>query len=253
MKISVTIITLNESKNLSKCIESVKSIADEIIVLDSFSTDNTKEIAEQYGASVFENKFDGHVQQKNRAVSLAKHELIFSLDADEWISKELANEIISIKNSSEIADGYIIKRKNIFLDKRIYRGVWLREYKIRLFKASKAKWAGLNPHDLIEMNEGSKVKKLNGGLLHHPYKSINELANQMNKFSEIAAKAYFEKGIKSNTWKIFLKPIWRFLLSYIFNLGFLDGTRGLILSSSFSYYTFLKYTKLWRLQKEHDN
>jgi glycosyltransferase involved in cell wall biosynthesis len=247
MKITAAIITLNEERNIRRCLDSLYDIVDEIIVVDSKSTDHTVEIAAGYGAKVIEKEFEGHIQQKNFAISQAGNPYVLSLDADESLSRNLRNALKKLKSSENYADGYKMKRKNFFLGKWIDYGIWIREYKIRLFHKDMAYWGGTNPHDHIVMKPGSRVKKLNGNLLHYPYESISEFVDQMNKFSSIAASSYAEKGLNSTIFKIIVNPLWRFIRSYFLNLGFMDGIRGLFLSTVMSFYAFMKYLKLWFL------
>jgi glycosyltransferase involved in cell wall biosynthesis len=227
-------------------------IVDEIVVVDSLSHDETVPICQRYGARVISREFPGHIQQKNFAISQAAFPYVLSLDADEMLSRNLRRSIIQLKKLPEhvLADAYRVKRKNHFMGRWIHYGIWLREYKIRLFKKGMAEWGGVNPHDHIIMKPGSRVQPLTGNLLHFPYHSIGEFVNQMNRFSDIAAESYLEKKQKSTLLKIIINPFWRFFRSYFLSLGFLDGLRGLFLSMMMSFYAFMKYLKLWYLNKE---
>ena len=247
MKISVAVITYNEEKKLGQCLESVKW-ADEIVVLDSFSTDKTVEIAKKYTDKVFQHTFDGHIQQKNRALDLCSNEWVLSLDADEVLSDGLKEEILAIKNSGKEpeADGFYINRKIRYLGRWIRHGNWYPDYKLRFFKRSRARWGGINPHDTIILN--GKTARLNGELLHYSYDSVADHLNTVNKFTSIMAKEYHEKGKKPSLLNLTLRPFFGFFKSYILKRGFLEGKRGFIIAVIDSYYVFLKFVKVFEIQ-----
>ncbi|MFI5222213.1 MAG: glycosyltransferase family 2 protein [Bacteroidia bacterium] len=245
--ISVVIITFNEEKNIARCIDSVKEIADEIVVVDSFSNDKTSEIAKSKGAKVVLNKFAGHIEQKNFAITQAKYPHIFSLDADEMADKRLCDEIKKVKENW-IADGYSMNRLNNFCGQWIRHGAWYPDEKLRLWDSRKGKWSGLNPHDKFEMKKGSGEKKLQGNILHYSFRSIEELKIKTDHFSDISSQTYFEEGIRSNVFKIIFKPPVRFIRDYFFRLGILDGRNGLVIALVIAGEVKMKYRKLLRLQ-----
>ena len=247
MKLTVAIITYNESHNIRRCIQSVKSIADDIIVIDSFSTDHTVEIAKELGARVVLQQFLGHIEQKNFAISHALFPFILSLDADEAIDETLKNEILKIKASNNPADGYITNRHNNYCGQWINHGAWKSDLKLRLWNSQKGKWGGLNPHDKFEMQAGSNIEKLQGKILHWSYTSMAEHERKVEYFSTIAAKAYQVKGKKSSYFKIGFSPVFRFIRDYIFKLGFLDGKFGFIIAKLTAREVRLKYKKLMEL------
>lgn len=249
MKLSVAIITHNESKNITRCIQSVQSIADDIIVIDSFSTDNTVELAKALGARVVLQQFLGHIEQKNFAISHALFPFILSLDADEAIDETLKNEIIKIKALSNPVDGYITNRHNNYCGQWINHGAWQSDLKLRLWNSKKGKWGGLNPHDKFELQTGSNIEKLQGKILHWSYNSITEHEGKVEYFSTIAAKAYHVKGKKSSYFKIWFSPVFRFVRDYFFNLGFLDGKFGFVIAKLTAKEVRLKYKKLKELGK----
>jgi len=246
--ISVVIITFNEELNIAKCIDTIKNIADDIIVVDSFSTDKTVEIAEIKGARVIKNKFAGHIEQKNFAMTQAKFPHILSLDADEFPDKILLEEINKVKENW-IADGYTFNRLNNYCGTWIKHGAWNPDIKLRLWDSRKGKWHGLNPHDKFILLDGCSTKHLSGNLLHYSYKTIEEHKNKIDYFSSIAAKSYFEKGKKSSWLKIIINPISRFIRDYFIRSGFLDGKYGFIIAWLNSTEVSLKYKKLYQLQK----
>ena len=247
MNLSVAIITHNESQNIERCINSVKAIADDIVVIDSYSTDNTAELAKELGARVILQKFLGHIEQKNFAISKAQYPFILSLDADEAIDEKLKQEIITLKNGSKIADGYIINRHNNYCGQWINHGAWKSDLKLRLWDSRKGKWGGMNPHDKFEMVANAKITLLEGKILHWSYTSVVQHEGKVDYFSTIAAKAYHAKGKKSSLFKIWFSPLFRFLRDYIFKLGFLDGKYGFIIAKLTAKEVYFKYKKLSKL------
>ncbi len=247
-KLSVVIITFNEEQNIERCLKSVQFIADEIVVLDSFSTDKTKEICESFGVRFSAHKFDGHIQQKNRALSLASNEWVLSLDADEAPNNELLNSIKqALKNPK--AEAYYFNRLTNYLGKWIRHSGWYPDQKLRLLKKSKGKWAGINPHDKIEMLDSVKPQYLKGELLHYSYYSIEQHIDQINKFTTIGAFEAHKKGRKSNMAIASIKSFWKFVRDYFFKLGILDGYYGFVICSLSAWATFNKYLKLRELIK----
>jgi len=248
VNISVVIITYNEEKNILRCINSVTEIADEIIVVDSYSTDKTKEICLQNNVKFFEHKFEGHIEQKNWALTKATNNYILSLDADEAISEQLKKSIISVKNDWKY-DGYYFNRLTNYCGKWIKHCGWYPDKKLRLFIRTKAQWKGTNPHDKIKLNNPESKKFLFGDLLHYSYYSISQHIEQVNKFSEIAALSEFNKNKKTNIFKIIFKPFWKFIRDYVFKAGFLDGYYGFVICKISSFATLLKNIKLYELNK----
>ncbi len=251
VKISVVIITFNEEKNIARCIKSVQDIANEIIVLDSFSTDKTKEICSSFKVNFVQHKFDGHIQQKNRAAELANFNLILSLDADEALSDELKKSILKIKENPQF-DGYYFNRLTNYCGKWIYHCGWYPDKKLRLWKKGKAKWGGINPHDRIILKENSTKKYLKGDLLHYSYYSIEQHIEQINKFTKIGAQSAFSKKKKANIFIIYFKSKWKFISAFFFRLGFLDGYYGYVICRLSAQATFIKYIKLRELHKESE-
>ena len=247
-KISLVIITFNEEKNIERCIVSALGLVDEVVVVDSFSTDKTKEICEKLGARFIENKFEGHIQQKNFAVAQAKNDFILSLDADEALSDKLKNSIVSMLPTWP-ADAFNINRLTNYCGKWIKHTDWYPDSKIRLFNRRKAFWGGINPHDFIAVKADGKIAKLDGDILHYSYNSIQQHIAQFNYFTEIGAREAFEKGKKASILKILFNPCWKFFQSYFIRLGFLDGYYGFLVCAISAFATFAKYIKLKELQK----
>ncbi len=244
IKLSVVIITYNEEKNIERCINSVKSVADDITVIDSLSTDKTVEICNALGATVFDQAFLGHVEQKNFAVSKAKYSHILSLDADEAIDKKLIESIKKAKENWSL-DGYTMNRLTNYCGKWIYHCGWYPDPKIRLFNRKKASWGGTNPHDKIIMATGATARHITGDLLHYTFSSVAEHIIQVNKFSEIKAEGLFQGGAKVNPLRMGLEPLLKFFKSYVLKAGFLDGWYGLIICVNSAHATFLRYAKLY--------
>ncbi|NQV54117.1 MAG: glycosyltransferase family 2 protein [Flavobacteriales bacterium] len=247
--LSVVIITLNEERNIGRCIESVAGLAKEVVVVDSLSTDRTKEIAESLGARVVEQLFLGHIEQKNFAIEQASHEIILSLDADEALGAELKASIEEALNRFE-HDGYTMNRLTNFCGKWIRHGGWYPDTKLRLFRKGQGAWTGTNPHDRYEMSLGRKAGKLNGDLLHYSFYSEEEHLAQIQKFSAISSKAKYAEGVRSNRPKILIKTAAKFIKAYVIKLGFLDGYYGWVIAKNSAFATYLRYRKLLELQSE---
>lgn len=243
MKISVVIITYNEEKNIERCLLSIKKIADEIVVVDSFSTDNTEKIARKFGAKFIKNKFEGHIEQKNFAMLQAENDYILSLDADEALSPKLLTEIEKVKQNWQF-DAYSFNRLNNFCGKWIKHSGWYPDKKIRLWDKRKARWGGKNPHDHVICGKNCTLKHLKGDLLHYSFISINQHVEQINKFSEIKAEGLYKKGKNANLFHIVFSPTIKFFKSYILKLGFLDGFYGFVIAINSAHSNFLKYSKL---------
>ncbi|TGL57367.1 glycosyltransferase family 2 protein [Leptospira ognonensis] len=251
-KLSVAIITFNEEKNILDCIHSVESFADEIIILDSFSTDKTKELASSISkVKFFENPFYGHVEQKNLAISHCKNEWILSLDADERADNVLQTEIINFLSNSEdeSTQGFQIARLTYHLGRWIRHSGWYPQRRYRLFKKQSAKWVGENPHDFIEITDSKFGKTMKGNILHYSFSDFSHQLTTINQFSSIVAFSRFSKGQRFSLIKSILKPLGKFVEIYVFKFGFLDGIPGLYIALSSSFSTFLKYAKIYELEK----
>jgi glycosyltransferase involved in cell wall biosynthesis len=250
--LSVIIISYNEEKNIGRCIDSVKKIADEIILLDSYSTDRTVAIAKSKGVIVKQSVFNGHIEQKNRALELSSHNLVLSLDADEALSRKLAESILAVKKQSHIK-AYRMNRCTSYCGKFIRHGLWYPDRKVRLFDKRTARWGGVNPHDKVVLAKDAAVIHLKGDILHYSYNTIAEHLLQNNYFSSVSAQALYEKGKRFQWWKVFVNPLWSFINGYFLRAGFMDGMYGFIIAINSSHYTFLKYIKLHELQRKNRN
>jgi len=243
VSISAVIITLNEERNIGRCLDSLQGVADEIVVVDSYSSDRTEEICRSHGARFIQHRFVGHIEQKNWAILQASHPYVLSLDADEVLSYELKSSIMEVKGNWT-HDAYYFNRLTSYCGKWIRHTTWYPSRKLRLWDSRKGSWGGINPHDRFILTAGSTKKFLKGDLLHHSYYTVSEHQAQINSFSSILAKSYHEQGRKANIMIIFFAPLWRFIRDYLFKLGFLDGFYGLVVSVNSSHEVFLKYVKL---------
>jgi glycosyltransferase involved in cell wall biosynthesis len=246
--ISAVIITLNEQDFIGRCLTSLEGIADEIIVVDSFSADSTEEICKKFNVRFIKHEFEGYVEQKNYALSLARYQHILSLDGDEALSEELKKSILKIKDRFEY-DGYKFNRLNNYCGKWIRHSRWYPDRQLRLFDSSKGRWVGLNSHDKFRMDRGTRVKRLKGNLFHWCYISFEEHLDKINRFSTISANEYFKAGKKAGLLTAPVHRWWSFFRSYFLWAGFLDGYYGYISCSLTAYTSFLKYAKLRKLNK----
>ena len=249
LKLTAVIITFNEEGNIGRCLESLQGIADDIVVVDSFSTDGTEEICRNYGVRFIKHVFKGHIEQKNWAISQAKYPHILSLDADEVLSEQLKRSILEVKEKWEY-DGYYFNRLTNYCGKWIRHASWYPSRKLRLWDSRKGMWGGMNPHDHFILEKGSSRKYLEGDIFHYSYYSIQQHIEQLNRFSDIAAESFFEIGISASYFNILFHPAWRFFRDYIIKLGFLDGFYGLVICLNSAHETFLKYSKLRQMYKD---
>ena len=240
----MVIIAFNEEKNIERCLLSVKEVADEIVVLDSFSTDKTPIICQKHGVKFFQHAFDGHIQQKNRAITYATNSHVLSLDADEALDKMAVESIKAVKANFE-KEGYYLNRLTNYCGHWVKHCGWYPDKKLRLWDSSKGHWTGINPHDKYELFNGDKnAGQLKGDILHYSYYSVEDHYKQVEYFTSIASKAYFENGRKAPFYKLIVNPVAKFIDHYLLNLGFLDGKAGYLISKISAYAAYLKYKKL---------
>jgi glycosyltransferase involved in cell wall biosynthesis len=247
VKLSAVIITFNEAAKIERCIKSLIEVCDEVVILDSFSTDNTRELATALGAKVFTHAFDGYIQQKNRAITYASFPYVLSLDADEALSDELKASILIVKQNWT-SDGYSMNRLNNYGGQWIRHGAWYPDRKLRLWDSRKGAWGGENPHDKYIQNEGCTATHLKGNLLHYTMNGYDDLQKQTDKFAAIAAKAMFERGKSISKPAIWFKVIFRFIKEYILLAGFMDGKAGWQIARMNARYVRLKYFGLLNLK-----
>lgn len=249
-KISGVIITYNEEEHLEKCLSSLIDVVDEIVVVDSFSTDRTPEICRKFNVTFIQQEFLGYIEQKNFALTKTSYNHILYLDGDEALSDELKNSILEIKNNWT-QDGYYCNRLNNYCGQWIKHSDWYPDRKLRLFNKERGSWQGINPHDRFTLNNPKNLGKLNGNLLHWIYENYQEHNEKIERFSTIAAQAYYKQGQRSSIWKIVHRPTWAFFKAYFLRLGFLDGLNGFIICVQTYNVTFLKYIKLYYLQQKN--
>lgn len=246
--ISAVVITYNEERNIERCLRSLQGVADEIVVVDSFSGDNTVELCKRFNAVILQHAFEGFMQQKTWACSQAKYDHILSLDADEVLSPELRASILEVKSAWQ-ADGYMCSRMTDYIGTWIRHSGWYPDYKLRLWDRRKGNWSGINLHESVKMLPGSSVQTLKGDLLHYSYYSTKQHLEQINKFTEIAAQEGIAKGKNTSLFIIIVKTIWKFKRDYFFKLGFLDGAAGFLVCYFSAHTTFVKYIKMRELKK----
>lgn len=249
IKLSAVIITFNEERHIAQCLQSLINVVDEIVVVDSYSTDATKRICADFKVTFVQQKFLGYIEQKNFALSQASYNYIVSLDGDESLSETLQQSIKDLKTEWEF-DGYYANRLNNFCGQWIKHSDWYPNKKLRVFDRRKAEWTGINPHDHIELHDKkAKTGHLKGDILHKTYQSYSEFNQKTEYFSSIAAQAYFDKGKTAPVWRIVWNPTWAFFKAYVLRLGFLDGFNGFVISVQTANITFLKYSKLRELYR----
>lgn len=242
ISLSVIIITWNEERNIGRCIDSVRDVADEVIVADSFSTDRTRQICLEKGVTFIENKWEGYSVQKNFAQQRASHDFILSLDADESLSEELASSIREIKKK-DAPQLYSFNRLTNYCGKWIRHGGWYPDVKIRLYDRRKCSWEG-SIHEKLKYPQGEKVTLLSGDCYHYTFYTISEHLKQVDKFTTLMAEEEYAKGRRANWFRILFNPVVKFIRDYIIRAGFMDGYEGFLISRISAYATFLKYAKL---------
>ncbi len=248
-KLSVVIITFNEERNIERCLKSIVDIADEIIVVDSFSKDRTEEICAKYGVRFIPHAFDGHIEQKNWAREQASCELVLSLDADEALDENLKQAILTLKENPT-HEGYKMNRLTNYCGKWIRHSGWYPDTKLRLWKKGAGSWMGENPHDEFRLTDkSSQIKFLKGDILHYSYHERSDHDKQIEYFTTIAAKAFVNKGKKPYFLQGYFSAFLKFIKCYFIKAGFLDGKEGWIISTKSSYAAYLKYKKINTLIK----
>ena len=243
--LSVVIITHNEENNIGECLESVRW-ADEIIVVDSDSVDRTEEICSRFGVDFYREPWKGFARQKNSAIEKATRGWILSLDADERVTPQLREEIITVLGSDYPENGYFIARKNFFLGRWIRRCGWYPDHTLRLFKKGTGRFGIREVHEAIEL-DGS-AGRLACPMEHHTYTSLGDFMERLDRYSTLAAQELLKEQRRYGVHHILFRPLYTFINMYVIRGGFLEGYYGFILSGLYAFYTFLKYIKLRELQ-----
>jgi glycosyltransferase involved in cell wall biosynthesis len=246
IKISVAIITQNEELNIRECLESVRW-ADEIVVVDNGSTDQTRQVCQDFAARVYIEEWKGFARQKNSAIEKTRNEWVLSLDADERVTPELRQEIERVLKSDSPTEGYFIARKNFFLGHWIKHCGWYPDYNLRLFRKSQGRFLERAVHERVEIQ--GKVGYLKNPLEHKTYRSLSDFLKRMDGYSSLAASEMFREGRKYRFRDILFRPAFTFLQMYLLRAGFLEGYLGFLLAVLYSFYTLAKYSKLKELQE----
>lgn len=246
-KISAVVRTFNEELNIRDCLESLKW-ADEVLVVDALSTDRTVEIAREYTDQVILQEWLGHVGQSQFVTDRAPHLWVFSLDADERVSPELRDEILALDLENTPHDAYDMPRRHFFLRRWINHSGWYPDRNIRLFRKDRCRWGGYEPHDKIQV-PGS-LASLKGDLHHYIYRDMNHFAETKNRYATRTARDHFRTGRKSTLIHITLRPLFTFFDRYLIRRGILDGLAGYVISVMEAYGVFLKYIKLYEMQRK---
>jgi glycosyltransferase involved in cell wall biosynthesis len=245
-KISACVTTFNEERNIRRCLASLRW-CDEIVVVDSFSTDRTVELCREFTERVYQNPWLGYIGQKNLIRKMASHPWILFVDADEEISPELRDEIqAELAAHGDAFAGYQFPRMVNYIGKWIRHGEWYPDVKLRLFLKDRGRSGGQEPHDQVFVN--GPVKTLRGHLWHYTYDDMHDHLETMNRFSSITAQEKFRAGSRFRWGDFLLRPPFRFLKAYFMRRGFLDGKRGFIIALISAFGVCMKYAKLWELE-----
>ncbi|MBN4071000.1 glycosyltransferase family 2 protein [Crocinitomix catalasitica] len=251
-KLSVVIITLNEERNIGRAIRSVNNIADEILVLDSYSTDKTPEIVTELGAELIPKEWEGYSATKNFGNELCSNEYILSLDADEAVDEELANEILNLKQEG-FKGVYNINRKTNYCGKWIRYSTWYPDWKYRIFPKSKAHWDGAYVHEELKFDESLKQIDLAGHLEHYSYYNYEEHRQRADKYSKLTARKLHERGKKTYLFEPYISGLGKFITCYILKLGILDGSKGFMIAQISAKSNVIKYKELQKLNRSNEN
>lgn len=245
--ISGVVICCDEERTIEACLDSL-SFCEEIVVVDSGSTDRTLEIARRYSDRVVEQPFLGYVKQKNLALDQASHDWVVALDADEVLSKPLREELLAaVAGAGDSVAGFQLDRVTFFMGVWHDRGEWYPDWQLRVFRRSLGSWAGRDPHDRVELD--GVVRRLRGRLEHRNYIDLADHLRTINRFSAVNARAMREDGVRFRLVDLLVRPPFRFFKGYLLRQGFRKGLPGLLVSISTAYYVFMKYAKLWELER----
>ena len=247
-RISAVLITKDEARNVERCLASLAPVADEIVVVDGFSSDDTVARCERLGARVVQHRWLGFGPQKNLANGLARHEWILSIDADEALDPFLQRAIAEAK-AAGLRGAYEMARLNWYFGRFVRHGLEYPDRKVRLFRRTEASWNDSLVHEGLVLAEGLTVTRLDGHLLHYTYARVDEHVAKANRYTTLAAEDALRRGARPSLAKAFLSPLAVFLKSYLLKRGFLDGLHGLVLSTLHANAAFLKSAKLWDLHR----
>jgi glycosyltransferase involved in cell wall biosynthesis len=247
MLLSAVIITRNEERNIARCLESLRGVADDIVVVDSGSVDRTEEIFRSHGVNFIRQDWLGYSAQKNFANGHARSDWILSLDADEALSDGLRRSIVELKDQGAIRVGRFARRTN-YCGHWVRHGGWYPDRKVRLFDRRTTKWEG-GLHEELRGYDPGQVVLLEGDCLHYSYATVADHHRQADRFTTLAAQELLRRGSRAGSWRLLLGPVWKFLLDYVLRLGFLDGAAGFRIAFISAGATRMKYAKLRRLER----
>jgi glycosyltransferase involved in cell wall biosynthesis len=252
VSLTVCIMTLDEEENLPRLFASIEGLGAEIAVLDSHSTDRTREIAREAGALVLEEDWRGWTGQRTRTLELGTGDWILCMDADEWLEEELRDAILAaMRDAPEDVDGFALNRRTHYLGGWIDHCGWSPEWRVRLVRRGRVHCVGTDPHDRLEV-DGRAVNITTGRLNHIPYPTLAAHIGKVNHYTTEMARQRALSGVRPSLSKLLLRPAWRFFRMYVMRAGFLDGWRGLVLCSVGGFYVFLKYAKLREFSRVSD-
>jgi len=247
MQLSVIVTTYNEAENIEGVLKSVEGWVDEIIVVDSFSTDETVELAKAFDVKILQREYVSPANQKNWIIPQAAHDWVLILDADERVTLELKNEIITLLQQQPSKDAFWIPRQSFFMGKKVRFSGWQGDAVIRLIKKEKCRYHNVQVHEEIDTQK-IKVGRLKNKLEHYTYKDLDHFLAKIQRYSDWSAQDHFEKTPNVTFFHLYLKPLFRFIKHYIFQLGFLDGKVGFIISAIMAWGVFLRYVKIQEIR-----
>jgi glycosyltransferase involved in cell wall biosynthesis len=250
IKLSIVIISYNEEKNIERCLQSVQKTADEIVIVDSFSSDHTVEICKKYGAKIFERRWQGYSHTKNFGNQMASHNMILSIDADEALSPELEASILAMKSTS-LGGIYSFNRKTNYCGHWVHYCGWYPDVKIRIFDRNIAKWEGEYVHEELVFNPSSKVKHLKGDLLHYSFHTLADHLQRVNKYSDLAAQELLDQHKGGMIFKMIFSPLNKFFRYYVLKKGFLDGFYGFCICAISAFDVFIRYAKVNQMRRSN--
>lgn len=245
LPLALVVVTKNEENHIERCLRSVP-FASDVVVLDSGSEDRTLILARECGARIFVEEWRGFGPQKKRGAELAEQDWILSLDADEALSPELAEEISRVFETLDPHTGYLLPRRSFHLGRWIDHGGWRPDRQLRLFNRRHSQWNEARVHEKVIVE---KTARLNEPILHWVFDDLSDQVITNDKYSSLQARALFDRGARFSLWKLIFKPWGKFFETYFFKRGFMDGLPGFIISVSAAYSLFLRFAKLWELEQ----
>jgi (heptosyl)LPS beta-1,4-glucosyltransferase len=248
-RISAVVISLNEGKNIAACLESLRWV-DEIVVVDSGSSDGTQEIARRHTDKVFNVPWKGFGPQKQTAVELATHDVVLNVDCDERVTPELAEEVRGILSGPGMAAAYTVPRRTFLGGKEIRHCGWYPDRTTRIFDRIRARFSADLVHERVEVS--GETLPLKGHLLHYSFTGIGEMIPKINRYSDLSARQMFERGRRCGILDLTVRPAFAFVKTYLLRLGFLDGVEGVVISATTSWLAFAKYAKLRELERSSE-